>query len=66
MQFVLISLSGWGLVFYGGYKFFTRGKKNKEEVHFFLQKLLSQYLVIRFALTCILFLFYTSVLAVVL
>ncbi|XP_031105770.1 uncharacterized protein LOC116010483 [Ipomoea triloba] len=30
-HFVLISLSGWGLVFYGGYKFFTGGKKNKEE-----------------------------------
>nr|GMD84059.1 uncharacterized protein LOC109150541 [Ipomoea batatas]GMD90151.1 uncharacterized protein LOC109150541 [Ipomoea batatas] len=33
-HFVLISLSGWGLVFYGGYKLFTGGKKDKkEEVH---------------------------------
>ncbi|KAI8572388.1 hypothetical protein RHMOL_Rhmol01G0194700 [Rhododendron molle] len=29
--FVFVSLSGWGLLFFGGYKFFTRGKKNKEE-----------------------------------
>ncbi|PIN14233.1 hypothetical protein CDL12_13130 [Handroanthus impetiginosus] len=31
-HFVIVSLSGWGLLFFGGYKFFTRGKKNKEEV----------------------------------
>ncbi|XP_010526519.1 PREDICTED: uncharacterized protein LOC104804064 [Tarenaya hassleriana] len=32
-HFVLISLSGWGLLFYGGYKFFTGGKgsNNKGE-----------------------------------
>nr|XP_016498181.1 PREDICTED: uncharacterized protein LOC107816915 [Nicotiana tabacum] len=30
-HFVIISLSGWGLLFYGGYKLFTGGKKNKEE-----------------------------------
>ncbi|XP_019059422.1 PREDICTED: uncharacterized protein LOC109117137 [Tarenaya hassleriana] len=30
-HFVLISLSGWGLLFYGGYKFFTGGKNKKEE-----------------------------------
>ncbi|XP_034679318.1 uncharacterized protein LOC117909394 isoform X2 [Vitis riparia] len=31
-HFVIVSLSGWGLLFYGGYKFFTKGKKdNKEE-----------------------------------
>ncbi|KAM3216432.1 hypothetical protein P3L10_025873 [Capsicum annuum] len=29
--FVIVSLSGWGLLFYGGYKLFTGGKKNKEE-----------------------------------
>ena len=32
LQFVIVSLSGWGLLFFGGYKFFTRGKKDKEEV----------------------------------
>ncbi|KAI9093295.1 hypothetical protein K1719_027309 [Acacia pycnantha] len=32
-HFVIISLTGWGLLFYGGYKFFTRGKdKNEEKV----------------------------------
>ncbi|XP_048235379.1 uncharacterized protein LOC8277662 isoform X2 [Ricinus communis] len=31
-HFVIISLTGWGLLFYGGYKFFTGGKKDKEEV----------------------------------
>ncbi|KAF3630986.1 hypothetical protein FXO37_28223 [Capsicum annuum] len=31
-HFVIVSLSGWGLLFYGGYKLFTGGKKNKEEV----------------------------------
>ncbi|KAK9085137.1 hypothetical protein Sjap_025548 [Stephania japonica] len=32
-HFVIVSLSGWGLLFYGGYKFFTGGKKeSKEEV----------------------------------
>ncbi len=30
-HFVIVSLSGWGLLFFGGYKFFTRGKKDKEE-----------------------------------
>ncbi|XP_055823132.1 uncharacterized protein LOC129891705 [Solanum dulcamara] len=30
-HFVIVSLSGWGLLFYGGYKLFTGGKKNKEE-----------------------------------
>ncbi|EPS70518.1 hypothetical protein M569_04257 [Genlisea aurea] len=32
-QFVVLSLSGWGLLFYGGYKLFTGGKKadKKEE-----------------------------------
>ncbi|KAJ8561113.1 hypothetical protein K7X08_027303 [Anisodus acutangulus] len=29
-HFVIVSLSGWGLLFYGGYKLFTGGK-NKEE-----------------------------------
>ncbi|EEF28670.1 conserved hypothetical protein [Ricinus communis] len=31
-EFVIISLTGWGLLFYGGYKFFTGGKKDKEEL----------------------------------
>ncbi|KAG2682000.1 hypothetical protein I3843_11G170800 [Carya illinoinensis] len=30
-HFVIVSLAGWGLVFYGGYKYFTKGKKNKED-----------------------------------
>ncbi|KAA8524473.1 hypothetical protein F0562_010896 [Nyssa sinensis] len=30
-HFVIVSLSGWGLLFFGSYKFFTGGKKNKEE-----------------------------------
>jgi hypothetical protein len=32
LQFVIVSLSGWGLAFYGGYKFFTGGKGKEEEV----------------------------------
>ncbi|KAE9456455.1 hypothetical protein C3L33_11666, partial [Rhododendron williamsianum] len=32
-HFVIVSLAGWGALFYGGYKFFTKGKKeDKEEV----------------------------------
>ncbi|KAL3821519.1 hypothetical protein ACJIZ3_007424 [Penstemon smallii] len=30
-HFVIVSLSGWGLLIFGSYKFFTRGKKNEEE-----------------------------------
>ncbi|WCJ32121.1 hypothetical protein M5689_013563 [Euphorbia peplus] len=30
-HFVIISLTGWGVAIYGGYKFFTRGKKEKKE-----------------------------------
>ncbi|KAM7492281.1 hypothetical protein LguiA_035202 [Lonicera macranthoides] len=30
-HFVIVSLSGWGLLFFSGYKFFTGGKKNEEE-----------------------------------
>ncbi|TYH84927.1 hypothetical protein ES332_D02G229800v1 [Gossypium tomentosum] len=30
-HFVIVSLTGWGLVFYGGYKFLTKGKGKKEE-----------------------------------
>ncbi|KAJ6360971.1 hypothetical protein OIU76_015919 [Salix suchowensis] len=30
-HFVIVSLSGWGLMIYGGYKFFTRGKGKGEE-----------------------------------
>jgi hypothetical protein len=28
---VIVSLTGWGLLFYGGYKFFTKGKNDKKE-----------------------------------
>ena len=33
VQFVFVSLAGWGALFYGGYKFFTSGSKKpgKEE-----------------------------------
>ncbi|CAJ1978978.1 unnamed protein product [Sphenostylis stenocarpa] len=31
-HFVIVSLAGWGLLFYGGYKLFTGGKGKKEEV----------------------------------
>ncbi|GAB2274826.1 hypothetical protein Dimus_009600 [Dionaea muscipula] len=31
-HFVLVSLTGWGLVIFGGYKLFTGGKGKKEEV----------------------------------
>ncbi|KAJ1379558.1 hypothetical protein SESBI_46780 [Sesbania bispinosa] len=31
-HFVIVSLTGWGLLFFGGYKFFTGGKGKKEEV----------------------------------
>ncbi|KAG8386896.1 hypothetical protein BUALT_Bualt03G0196500 [Buddleja alternifolia] len=31
-HFVIVSLSGWGLLFFGGYKFFTGGKKNDENL----------------------------------
>lgn len=27
VQFVFVSLAGWGALFYGGYKFFTSGSK---------------------------------------
>ncbi|GAB4859545.1 hypothetical protein Ancab_011013 [Ancistrocladus abbreviatus] len=30
-HFVIVSLSGWGLLFFGGYKFFTGGKGKGEE-----------------------------------
>ncbi|XP_052481912.1 uncharacterized protein LOC105782122 isoform X1 [Gossypium raimondii] len=30
-HFVIVSLSGWGLLFFSGYKFFTKGKGKKEE-----------------------------------
>ncbi|KAM7274776.1 hypothetical protein ACFE04_016642 [Oxalis oulophora] len=30
-HFVIVSLSGWGLLFYSGYKFFTGGKDKKQE-----------------------------------
>ncbi|KAK8698636.1 hypothetical protein V6N13_114747 [Hibiscus sabdariffa] len=31
-HFVIVSLSGWGLLFYSGYKFFTKGKKEENTV----------------------------------
>ncbi|XP_012088352.1 uncharacterized protein LOC105646993 [Jatropha curcas] len=32
-HFVIVSLSGWGLLFFGGYKLFTGGKgKNQEKL----------------------------------
>ncbi|KDP24187.1 hypothetical protein JCGZ_25844 [Jatropha curcas] len=32
-HFVIVSLSGWGLLFFGGYKLFTGGKgKNQEDL----------------------------------
>ncbi|KAH8975439.1 hypothetical protein BDL97_01G157900 [Sphagnum fallax] len=30
-HFVFASLAGWGLLFYGGYKFFTGGSKEKKD-----------------------------------
>lgn len=30
-HFVIVSLTGWGLLIFGGYKFFTGGKKDKKE-----------------------------------
>ncbi|KAL7129618.1 hypothetical protein ABFS83_13G080500 [Erythranthe nasuta] len=30
-QFVIVSLTGWGLLIYGGYKIFSGGKKDKNE-----------------------------------
>ncbi|KAL3508622.1 hypothetical protein ACH5RR_028023 [Cinchona calisaya] len=30
-HFVIVSLTGWGLLLYGGYKFFTGGKKDTKE-----------------------------------
>ncbi|PRQ53032.1 hypothetical protein RchiOBHm_Chr2g0162011 [Rosa chinensis] len=30
-HFVIVSLSGWGLLIFSGYKFFTGGKGKKEE-----------------------------------
>ncbi|KAF3453621.1 hypothetical protein FNV43_RR04062 [Rhamnella rubrinervis] len=38
-HFVIVSLTGWGLLFFGGYKYFTRGKEDsKEESDTFSQK----------------------------
>lgn len=37
VQFVIVSLTGWGILIFGGYKFFTRGKGKKEEVFIFLK-----------------------------
>ncbi|KAK6269883.1 hypothetical protein POUND7_006988 [Theobroma cacao] len=30
-HFVIVSLTGWGLLLYGGYKYFTGGKKEGKE-----------------------------------
>uniref|UniRef100_A0A803QK73 Uncharacterized protein n=1 Tax=Cannabis sativa TaxID=3483 RepID=A0A803QK73_CANSA len=35
-HFVIVSLSGWGLLIFGGYKLFSGGKDKKEEGHSFL------------------------------
>lgn len=32
MQFVFVSLAGWGALFYGGYRFFTGGSKKEAPV----------------------------------
>lgn len=32
LQFVIVSLTGWGVLIFSGYKFFTGGKGKKEEV----------------------------------
>uniref|UniRef100_A0A7N2MRX4 Uncharacterized protein n=1 Tax=Quercus lobata TaxID=97700 RepID=A0A7N2MRX4_QUELO len=32
-HFVIASLSGWGLLFFSGYKLFSGGKDKKEEIH---------------------------------
>ncbi|KAE8660921.1 SYP124 protein [Hibiscus syriacus] len=31
-HFVIVSLTGWGLLFFSGYKFFTKGKKEENAV----------------------------------
>ncbi|CAM8900717.1 unnamed protein product [Rhodiola kirilowii] len=31
-QFVIVSLTGWGVLIYGGYKFFTGGKKEEKSL----------------------------------
>ncbi|PPD99366.1 hypothetical protein GOBAR_DD03628 [Gossypium barbadense] len=36
-HFVIVSLSGWGLLFFSGYKFFTKGKGKKEEFPEFVE-----------------------------
>uniref|UniRef100_A0A5B7BQ62 Uncharacterized protein n=1 Tax=Davidia involucrata TaxID=16924 RepID=A0A5B7BQ62_DAVIN len=30
-HFVIVSMTGWGLLIFGSYKFFTRGKEDKKE-----------------------------------
>lgn len=32
VQFVFVSLAGWGALFYGGYRFFTGGSKKEAPV----------------------------------
>lgn len=39
LQFVIVSLTGWGLLFTAGYKFFTGGKKSREGVFISILKL---------------------------
>lgn len=43
LQFVVVSLSGWSLLFFGGYKFFTGGKGKKEEVFLFFKSVYVYY-----------------------
>ncbi|KAI5333315.1 hypothetical protein L3X38_023446 [Prunus dulcis] len=31
LKFVIVSLAGWGTLLYGGYKFFTKDKKDKKD-----------------------------------
>lgn len=32
LQFVIVSLAGWGVLIFSGYKFFTGGEGKKDEV----------------------------------
>ncbi|KAL8167557.1 hypothetical protein V2J09_009056 [Rumex salicifolius] len=42
-HFVIVSLTGWGIGIYGGYKFFTGGKGKKEEPRASLSDALSMH-----------------------
>ncbi|THF98494.1 hypothetical protein TEA_005989 [Camellia sinensis var. sinensis] len=49
VAFVIVSLSGWGLLFFGGYKLFSGGKKDEEELKCFRQHKLLVYSLIAIA-----------------